>query len=437
MKNKLILFWIIVAITVASIFIIIKKPTSLGLDLVGGSRLMLEAQTSDVVKEITPDVMDSLQTAIEKRVNAMGVGETIVQRVGEKRLLVEIPNITDTAKAKEFIGQTAQLEFKRPKPKFDGTMDWESTGLSGKDLKKSIVGSNPTTGEWIVELEFTIEGAKKFSNLTRELTGKQMAIFFNGELQSAPNVNEQISGGRAQITGGGKQGFEYEEAKEMVDLLNAGALPVGAEVIQEESVGATLGQDSINKSKVAGMIGIGAVMLFMILYYRVLGIISCFALAIYAIMNFAVFKIIPVTLTLTGIAGFILSIGMAIDANILIFERTKEELKMGRSLFTAINSGFDRAFTSIFDSNVSTIITCLILYCFGASMVKGFALTLTIGVVLSMFSAITVTKNFMHLTFGSKEMKYPEMFGIRKEEIENAFVATETKREKAKFGVLD
>ena len=315
-------------------------------------------------------------------------------------------------------------------------MDWESTGLTGKDLRKSLVGSAPTTGEWMVELEFNAEGAKKFSDLTKELTGKQMAIFFNDKLQSAPRVNEQISGGRAQITGG-EGGFEYAEAKEMVDLLNAGALPVGAEVIQEESVGPTLGQDSINKSKIAGIIGISVVMLFMILYYRVLGLISCFALIIYSLVNFALFKLIPVTLTLTGIAGFILSIGMAIDANILIFERTKEELKMGRSLFTAINSGFDRAFTSIFDSNVSTIMTCLILYYFGASMVKGFALTLIIGVCLSMFSAITVTKNFMHLIFGSKEMKYPELFGLRKEDIENAYVATETKREKAKFGVLD
>ena len=263
-----------------------------------------------------------------------------------------------------------------------------------------------------------------------------MAIFFNGKLQSAPRVNEQISGGRAQITGG-EGGFEYAEAKEMVDLLNAGALPVGAQIIQEESVGPTLGADSIKKSKTVGFIGISAVMIFMILYYRVMGLISCFALIIYALINFAIFKLVPVTLTLTGIAGFILSIGMAIDANILIFERTKEELKMGRSLFTAINSGFDRAFTSIFDSNVSTIMTCLILYYFGASMVKGFALTLIIGVCLSMFSAITVTKNFMHLIFGSSELKYPELFGLKKEDIENAYQATETKREKAKFGVLD
>ncbi|MBR3604748.1 MAG: protein translocase subunit SecD [Candidatus Gastranaerophilales bacterium] len=436
MKNKLILFWMIMAVTVASIFVVWKKPTSLGLDLVGGSRLMHEAQTSASVPKITPEIMDSLQYAIENRVNAMGVGETIVQRIGTKRLLVEIPNITDTAKAKEFIGQTAQLEFKRPVIGKNNEIEWQSTGLTGKDLRKSLVGSAPSTGEWMVELEFNSEGAKKFSDLTKELTGKQMAIFFNGKMQSAPRVNEQISGGRAQITGG-DGGFEYTEAKEMVDLLNAGALPVGAEIIQEESVGPTLGADSINKSKVAGFIGIAAVMIFMILYYRVLGLISCFALIIYALINFAIFKLVPVTLTLTGIAGFILSIGMAIDANILIFERTKEELKMGRSLFTAINSGFERAFTSIFDSNVSTIITCLILYCLGASMVKGFALTLIIGVCLSMFSAIAVTKNFMHLIFGSSELKYPELFGLKKEDIENAYVATQTKREKAKFGVLD
>ncbi len=436
MKNKLILFWLIIAVALSSAFVVYKKPTSLGLDLVGGSRLMLEAQTSPSVPNITPEIMDSLQYAIENRVNALGVGETIVQRVGAKRLLIEIPNITDTAKAKEFIGQTAQLEFKRPKILDDGTQDWESTDLTGKDLKKALVGSNPTTGEWMVELEFNLEGAKKFSDLTKELTGKQMAIFFNGKLQSAPRVNEQITGGKAQITGG-EGGFEYEEAKTMVDYLNAGALPVGAEVIQEESVGPTLGQDSINKSQIAGLVGIGAVMIFMILYYRALGVISCLALIIYALINFAIYKMVPVTLTLTGIAGFILSIGMAIDANILIFERTKEELKMGRTLFTAINSGFDRAFTSIFDSNVSTIITCLVLYYFGASMVKGFALTLIIGVCLSMFSAITVTKNFMHLAFGSSELKHPELFGLKKEDIQNTFKATETKREKAKFGVLD
>ena len=219
MKEKLLLFWGIIALTIISICVVCIKPASLGLDLVGGSRLMLEAQTSSAVPKITPEIMDSLQYAIENRVNAMGVGETIVQRIGTKRLLVEIPNITDTAKAKEFIGQTAQLEFKRPTINKNNEIVWQSTGLTGKDLRKSLVGSAPTTGEWMVELEFNSEGAKKFSDLTKELTGKQMAIFFNGELQSAPRVNEQISGGRAQITGG-DGGFEHAEAKKMVDFFS-------------------------------------------------------------------------------------------------------------------------------------------------------------------------------------------------------------------------
>ena len=437
MKNKIILFWVIVIIAIASLGVIIKKPTSLGLDLVGGSRLTLEAQTSATIKKITPEIMDSLQYAIENRVNALGVGETTVQKIGEKRLMIEIPNISDTTKAKEFLGETAELEFKKPNGiNENGEIIWESTGLTGKDLKKALVGSSPGNGEWVVSIEFNQEGAKKFANLTRQLVGQQMAIFFNGELKSAPRVNEEITGGHAQITGG-DGGFEYQEVKNMVDLLNAGALPVGAEIIEENSVGPTLGADSIQKSKVAGAIGLALVMIFMILYYRAPGVISCIALMIYSIIVFAIFKIIPVTLTLAGIAGFVLSIGMAVDANILIFERTKEELRAGRSLFTAINSGFERAFTSIFDSNMTTIITCAILYALGTGVVKGFALTLAIGVLVSMFSAITVTKNFMHLVFGTGELKHPALFGLKPEEIQDAYSAVETKKEKAKFGVLD
>ena len=437
MKNKIILFWVIVIIAIACLGVIIKKPTSLGLDLVGGSRLTLEAQTSATIKKITPEIMDSLQYAIENRVNALGVGETTVQKIGEKRLMIEIPNISDTTKAKEFLGETAELEFKKPNGiNENGEIIWESTGLTGKDLKKALVGSSPGNGEWVVSIEFNQEGAKKFANLTRQLVGQQMAIFFNGELKSAPRVNEEITGGHAQITGG-DGGFEYQEVKNMVDLLNAGALPVGAEIIEENSVGPTLGADSIQKSKVAGAIGLALVMIFMILYYRAPGAISCIALMIYSIIVFAIFKIIPVTLTLAGIAGFVLSIGMAVDANILIFERTKEELRAGRSLFTAINSGFERAFTSIFDSNMTTIITCAILYALGTGVVKGFALTLAIGVLVSMFSAITVTKNFMHLVFGTGELKHPALFGLKPEEIQDAYSAVETKKEKAKFGVLD
>lgn len=435
MRNKIIMFWIIVAVAIASAVIIFQKPTKLGLDLVGGSRLVLEAQTSAAIPKITPEMMDSLQFAIENRVNAIGVAETIVQKAGDNRLIVEIPNIKDPKQAKEFLGETAELEFKRPAKSMGDTQAWGGTGLTGKDVKKALI-STSQGGHWVVGLEFTTEGSKKFAKLTKELVGKPMAIFFNGELQSAPVIQEEILGGHAQISGG-EGGFKYEDAKKMVDLLNAGALPVPAKIIQENTVGPTLGADSIEKSKFAGLLGLGLVMLFMLLIYRVPGVIANIALVIYGLIVFAIFKLVPVTLTLAGIAGFILSIGMAVDANILIFERTKEELRAGRTLFTAINSGFDRAFTSIFDSNMTTIITCAILYMLGTSIVKGFALTLAIGVLVSMFTAITVTKNFMHLLFGTGQLKHPEWFGLNVKEINEAYKAEETKREKAKFGVLD
>ena len=435
MKNKILMFWFIVAIVIVSSILILVKPTKLGLDLVGGSRLVLEAETTDSIAKITPEVMNRLQFAIEQRVNKLGVAETVVQQVGEKRLLIEIPNVTDLKEAKAFIGETAQLEFKKEGKAPDGAPIWISTGLTGQDLAKSTL-STDASGQWVVSLEFNAAGAKKFADLTKSLVGQQMAIFFDGELQSAPRVNEAIYGGKAQISGG-DSGFAYDEAERMVNLLNAGALPVPAKIVEENTVGPTLGADSVAKSQKAGIIGLSAVMLFMIAFYHVPGLIADIALIIYSLILFALFKTIPVTLTLAGIAGFILSIGMAVDANILIFERTKEELREGRNLFTAINSGFDRAFTSIFDSNMTTIITCTILYLLGTSVVKGFALTLAIGVIVSMFSAITVTKNFMHLIFGTGELKYPALFGLSKNEIGKAYVAEETKREKAKFGVLD
>lgn len=436
MKNKKIMFWAIVAIVLICVGVIFAKPTKLGLDLVGGSRLVLEAQTTPTIAKITPEMMDSLRFAIENRVNKLGVAETVVQQIGDKRLLIEIPQISDLTKAKEFLGETADLEFKKEGKPINGEPTWLTTGLSGKDLSKAILSTNSTSGEWVVDLQFNDKGTQKFADLTTKMVGKPMAIFFNGELQSAPVIREPIIGGNAQISGG-QNGFQYEEAKEMVDLLNAGALPVPAKIIEENTVGPTLGADSIAKSKVAGAIGLGFVMLFMIAVYRLPGIIADLALICYSIILFALFKAIPVTLTLAGIAGFILSIGMAVDANILIFERTKEELRSGRTLFTAINAGFDRAFTSIFDSNMSTIITCIILYMLGTSVVKGFALTLALGVLVSMFSAITITKNIMHLVFGTGDLKYPELFGLRKDEIGKAFEVTETKREKAKFGVLE
>ena len=395
---------------------------------------MLEAQTTDTIKEITPDMMTSLHFAIENRVNKLGVSETVVQRSGEKRLVVEIPDVSDLNQAKAYLGETAELEFKAPVRDINGEIiGWESTGLTGQDLKRATVGSSGALAEPIVSLEFNLEGTKKFAELTKKLYKQPMAIFFNGELQSSPTIQDVITSGTAQISGN----FTAKEVQQMVDLLNAGALPIPAKIIEENTVGPTLGADSIAKSKMAGALGLAFVMIFMVAYYRVPGIIANFALVIYGLILFALFKIIPVTLTLAGIAGFILSIGMAVDANILIFERTKEELRAGRTLFTAINSGFDRAWTSIFDSNMTTIITCAILYCCGTSIVKGFALTLALGVMVSMFSAITITKNFMHLIFGTGNLKNPAMFGLRTDEIGEGFKVVETKREKAKFGILE
>lgn len=432
MKNRKLMLLFIIVLVIASIIIILLKPVKLGLDLKGGSRLVLEAQKPPEIAEIKPEMMESLQFAIEKRVNAIGVSETLVQRSGKNRLIVEIPSVNDPQKAKEYLGETAQLEFKEEKTGFDGQKTWVSTGLSGKDVKKATVGTSPS-GQWIVLLEFNDKGTRKFGDLTQKLVGKPMAIFFNGELQSNPIIQEPILTGSAQISGN----YTYEDAKSMVDLLNAGALPLPAKIIEENTVGPTLGQDSIEKSKIAGIIGLSLVMIFMLAYYRLPGIIANIALTIYALLVFAIFKIIPVTLTLAGIAGFILSIGMAVDANILIFERTKEELKSGRTLFTAINSGFDRAFTSIFDSNMTTIITCIILYLLGTSIVKGFALTLAIGVVVSMFTAITVTKTFMHLFFGGSQLKHPGWFGLKKEDISKSSNVKDTNPRNAKLGILD
>lgn len=433
MKNKIIMFWAIVLLTILSIVIIKVKPIPFGLDLVGGSRIVLEAQTTENISKITQDMMDGLKSALENRINALGVSETTVQQMGEKRLLIEIPNISDPKLAREFLGETAELEFKKPVIGEDGNVTgWEPSGLSGDDLNKAAVGTD-AAGRWLISLEFNNKGATKFAKLTREFKGYPIAIYFNGDSISEPVVQQEITGGNAQITGE----FTHDEAKKVVDLLNAGALPVPAKIMEENTVGPTLGADSLDKSKIAGFIGIVTVMLFMAFWYRVPGLIANIALIIYSLIVFAIFKLVPVTLTLAGIAGFILSIGMAVDANILIFERTKEELKAGRTLFTAINSGFDRAFTSIFDSNMSTIITCVILYYLGSNIVKGFALTLAIGVLVSMFSAITVTKNFMHLMFGTGQLKNPALFGLKESDINEAYEAAETQREKAKFGVLD
>jgi preprotein translocase subunit SecD len=401
----------------------------LGLDLKGGSQLVLLAKPAPpLVPEITPEVMRGVETVINNRINSLGVAETILQRSGKDRLIVELPGIKDPQQAKDRIGTMALLEFKEMvKQNDDGKRIWKDVGLTGSEFKHAQATPMPGGSVWRVGFEFKPEGAKKFADLTSRLVGRSIGIFLDGQPTERAEdgtpltadryrgviVKEPIIGGIGEITGS----FTKEQAVDLAVKLNAGALPVPVSIIEERTVGATLGQDSIHKSLIAGMVGIALVMLFMVVVYGLPGLVADVALVLYTLATLAIFKTIPVTLTLAGIAGFILSIGMAVDANILIFERTKEELKSGKSLYTAIENGFSRAFTSIFDSNVNSLIACGVLTLFGTSIVKGFAVTLAIGVGVSMFTAITATRALLHLVpkktglFGqsSKQSETPKL----------------------------
>lgn len=391
-KNPKVNLLIIVALVLFSIWTVVKdiKDVRLGLDLKGGTRLTLQAMPTEDVKKITPAVMESLHSVLERRVNGMGIGEAVVQRAGADRMLIEIPGVKDPEEAKSRLGRVGKLEFK----KLNEQGQWVNSGVSGKDFTKADIGTKQN-GEWIVLFELNPEGAKKFGELTAQLapTRAPLGIFFDDEQVSAPSVNEPILDGAGMIEGK----FTHESAKELVDTLNAGALPVDINIIEENTVGPLLGQSSLKQSLFAGLIGLGLVLAFMLVYYRFMGLVAGIALLVYTLLTFAIYMSIGVTFTLAGIAGFILSIGMAVDANILIFERTREELKAGRSRWKAIEVGFDRAFPSIFDSNTTTLITCALLWFMGTGAVKGFALTLAIGVAVSMFSAITATRTFLYL----------------------------------------
>jgi preprotein translocase subunit SecD len=394
-KTPQLKFLFIMLLIAGSLYYAFHNTPRLGLDLVGGTRLTLEAQTNKDVPTITRPIMDSLQTVIEQRVNKFGVSEAIVQRAGEKRLLIEIPDVKNPDEARKQLGKVGNLEFKRRKG-----ADWVSSGLSGTDLSQSKLETSQTGG-WSIGFVLNGAGTQKFAKLTAELAPahEPLGIFFDGELVSSPAVNEPILEGTGIITGD----FSREEAKNMVDLLNAGALPVNVEVVEETTVGSLLGASSLEKSKLAGAVGIGFVLLFMFAYYRKLGVVANLALATYTLLSYVAFMLFGVTFTLAGIAGFILSIGMAVDANILIFERSKEELATGRPLQKALQLGFDRALPSILDSNTTTLITCSVLWMMGTGSVKGFALTLALGVVLSLFSAVFVTRTILQLVLGMQE----------------------------------
>ena len=392
------------------------KEIKKGLDLQGGTHLVLETDMSLIEKQDQIAALESAKEIISKRVDLYGVSEAIVKTSITKdsyRIIVELPGVKNVGEAIDLIGQTAQLDFREDTSKDSDQVNYaspsaltrifsfKSTGLTGKDLKKSLVSFSNTQGasnKPVVNLEFTKQGLKKFADITTRNINKPIAIFLDNQLLTAPIVSEAILNGRAVISGN----FTPEIASQLSIQLNAGALPVPIKIIEQKNISATLGQDSINKSITAGIIGLGLVMIFMVLLYGLNGLLANIALFIYGLITLTIYKLIPVTLTLPGIAGFILSVGMAVDSNILIFERLKEELRNNRPFPIALELSFGRAWDSIKDANIATIITSLVLinpFNFGflntSGMVRGFAITLLIGVIISLFTGIIVTRTFM------------------------------------------
>ncbi|TAJ14578.1 protein translocase subunit SecD [Patescibacteria group bacterium] len=397
-----------------------EKPTSkfpfhFGLDLAGGSHLLYRADTSKVSSGDIPSAMASLRDVVERRVNAFGVSEPLVQIErggvvggGEDRLIVELPGVTDLSQAVSAIGKTPTLEFLLQSTDSTGALVYTETGLTGQYLDHATLEFSSGRGgtlsnQPIIAIKFNTEGATRFKNITEKNTGKVLGIFLDGTPISTPVIQEVIPNGEATITGT----FTPDEARELVRNLNFGALPVPIELVSSQTVGASLGEKALTQSVDAGIWGFVLVALFLIVWYRLPGLISVFALTFYVALNLAIFKLIPVTLTTAGLAAFILSIGMAVDANILIFERTKEELAKGKVLGEAIREGFKRAWSSIRDSNLSSIITGVILFWLGGTaVIKGFALIFVIGVIVSMFTAITLTRTLLlALGFGSLTSK--------------------------------
>ncbi|MFN5540284.1 MAG: protein translocase subunit SecD [Candidatus Melainabacteria bacterium] len=408
-----------------------QSNLKLGLDLIGGAQLIFQASPTEQTPEINQQVMDGLLKVIENRVNASGTTEATVQQVGVDRIMVEIPGVNPELVKRRLL-KTAKLEFKERKMDLQGKSpqeilqmrsqidqyEWVSSGVTGADLKGAQISPDQSGTNWTIAFELKPEGAKKFSEVTGRLAEYTLplGIFLDDKLVSDPVVQSQISQ-NGQITGS----FTIDEAKDLSVQLNAGALPVPVNLISERTVGATLGQDSINKSLQAGLIGLGLVGIFMVLIYRMPGLLATLALMAYTLISLGVFTR-GITLTLAGIAGFILSIGMAVDANILIFERIKEELRNGKAIYKAVEEGFHRAFPSIFDSNLNTLIVCVILGIFGTGLVRGFAITLAVGVIVSFFSAITITRQLVDLTLLIPALKNPIWYGVdnkKKEVISN------------------
>ncbi len=447
-KNPRYLLWLIIGLTIAAVFINLPKISNVrfagqtlnfdpnmlfsalkinkvltfreGLDLKGGTSLILQADMKNIPSDQRSSALNSAKTVIENRVNLFGVSEPLVQTAitnnNDYRINVEIPGVTDINQVRNLIGTTAQLSFweeiassaaKLNSPGYTvinipprGVVYLKKTNLGGADLKQTSVGFSQDKGLPEVQLVFTSAGGKKFADITQRLVGKILAIALDNQFISTPTVNQAILDGNAVIDGN----FTTDTATQLSTELNAGALPVSLTVLSSSVIQPTLGSSSLAKSLFAGILGFIIIVVFMTTLYKKLGAIASMALILYSLFVLAIFKLssIPpygITVTLSGIAGFILSIAMAVDANSLILERMKEELRLGKSHETAIELGFSRAWTSIRDSNISTLITSFVLYEFGTGMVKGFALVLAIGVLVSMFSAIVVTRTFLRLIY--------------------------------------
>ena len=455
---------VILALTIAAVAVITQVPTQLGLDLRGGSQLTLQVQPTDAIPNISERELEAVQTVVEGRVNGLGVSEAVVQQLGNDQLLVQLPGVSDPQQAERVLGGTAQLEFRAQRPGTErqlpienqilqehlaelaklqaqipegGLIDpqtqerieaiqddiaeseaaitdlFEPPVITGDQLTDALARPNNAGTGWVVTIQFNDQGGNAFAELTRTIagTGRSIGIFLDNRLLSAPTVAVQyaetgITGGGAEISGN----FTAESARELEIQLRGGALPLPVEVVENRTVGPTLGRDSIQRSLYAALGGLILVLIFMAVYYRLPGILADIALVVYALLTWAAFNLLGVTLTLPGIAGFILSIGMAVDANVLIFERTREELRSGKTLYRSVESGFYRAFSSILDSNVTTLISCAALFYFGAGLVKGFALTLAIGVAISMFTALTCSRTLLFFVLSLPRFRKPNLF---------------------------
>lgn len=393
--------FLIIALAIIGGFCVYISPLTnsikQGLDLQGGTHVVLQAVDTPELK-VDDDAVNRSVKIIERRVNELGLTEPVIQRQGKDRIIVELPGVKDPEKAIAMLGRTAMLQFK------DQSGNVVLTGKDLKDAKAQITSGNQA----VVGLEFNDEGGQKFADLTARNIGKQIAIVLDGDVLTAPVVQEAITGGRAQISGS----RSIEEAERLAILLRSGSLPVKIEVMENRTVGPTLGQDSKEKSIKAFSIGIIGVFVFMLLFYRFSGLVADIALLLYVMLLLLAMRYLNATLTLPGIAGIILSVGMAVDANVLIFERFKEELRRGKTLRSAMDAGFGRALVTIFDSNITTLMAAAVLFYLGTGPVKGFAVTLALGVVLSMFTAVTVTKFLLHFLIYSNFTTNPAFFGV-------------------------